>query len=949
MVAFWAVYLAIVYPLFEVSWAAGPMETFRLLLELSIVSRFFLIAMASDPIETLRIAFEADFADFVRAVDEQLDETKKKTKETGEQADDAGKKFSALGAIKLGGLISAGSMLLDVIVKIALAVPNIAINLAQGAVAANAQFETFETQFTTLLGSVDAAKERLEDLSRFGVETPFELPEVVEGSRLLQTFGGDALAATENLRMVGDLAAGVNQPIQSLAFWIGRMYSALQGGQPFGEAAMRLQEMGVLTPELRTEMEKLQKSGAEGNEIWERFSEVAGGKFAGNMERLSKTFQGVMSNLADFQGFLLRVGGAPFFETIRDGAIEFLDILNDNEAVLTDIATGIGEIASIVVSEFRDMLSGTGIDPKDILDRVLSGVESVRDATRPLIAMFEQFWGVIVQIGKLLASTSLIPFIGEAKEAAAGLGTLEEHAIGAAQGFAIIKAALEFIGGLISPITQRIGELADAFGLLLSGDLEGAKAAASNAFREFENGIVDVEAAQSAWRESILASAAAIEHRLKPKIEETEEAAKEMVAAFSGEPAERPFEVEAELMDKFATQMIEAARNRDLQLEQAAQKHQQNITKILGDFEGKRAKLRIDSQKETDEAIADAQEELAQLAEDTDREIAQRRDEFNREELRETEDHLDEMRRIDERYHSDLKDAVANRDAVAIVRLRERHAQETREREEAFNKQQGRDREDQDRELAKIREDEAAKRAAINEELDAQINEILAKEAKKQLELEQRRDEQLAANEENLQAQQQQIEEAMARQLETIARNMADQKNVSEEGAREVLGAFNEVFGIGGDIDKMMEDFVKRRELRATITMNFENRRGQALAESSQVAQEAIAGAALGGRLGDIIGTSGAFGGIRPFAEGGSGVAMKPTLALMGEKEPEFFNFIPMSQLSSATQDSESTGRFQLDITGSAPPGIGTADVDRVAGIVLMALREAGVLATRGG
>lgn len=906
---------------------------------------------ASDPIETLRIAFEADFSDFVKEVDEQLEDTKEKLKETGEGADDAGTKLTGLGAIKLGGLIAAGQAVFNVIMKIAQAIPSIAINLAQGAVAANAQFETFETQFTTLLGSTDMAKARLEDLARFGVETPFELPEVVEASRLLQTFGGDALAATENLRMVGDLAAGVNQPFQSLAFWIGRLYSALQGGQPFGEAAMRLQEMGVLTPELRQEMEGLQKSGADGVEIWARFSEVAGGKFAGNMDRLSKTFQGVMSNLADLQGHLLRVGGAPFFEVVRDSAIEFLDILNENQAELEMIATAIGDLAAMVLGDLRAALMGAleGDNLNKVISRIAEALESAGEFYRLFRVIAGQLrisGGLLKTIGAEIKILQSLPWLGNW---IAGTATFNERLTGVAMGLGIIKAAFAALGAAVEPMVNWLKSFMGTLGNLLTGDIAGAMESAKQAVKDLEGGLINTEAAGQAWRNSILQTADDINNALNPALDETEEKAKEIKAEFTGDPAEVPFAKEAEALDKFSTQMIEAARNRDMRLEQAAKAHGERQIKIIEDFEKAQAKLRIDMQKEADEAIADAQKELAELSSDTDKELAERRDEFNRQEQRETEDHLAEMRRIEDRYMSDLKDAVAARDAVAIVRLRERHAQESREKEEAFSKRQGREREDNDRELQEIRNKEAEKRAAINEELEIELQEILAKEAEKQAALEERRNEQLMANDANLAAQQQQIEDSMARQLETIARNMADQKEISEEGARQVLEAFSEVFGVNGDIDKMMADFVKRRELRATITMNFEGRRGQALAESSVVSQEAAAGAALGGQLGNIIGAGGSFGSIRPFAEGGSGIIDKPTLALMGEKEPEFYNIIPMSKLAAGGFNDEMSGRFQLDITGSAPPGMGTADVDRVAHIVLMALRQAGVLSTRGG
>jgi hypothetical protein len=222
-------------------------------------------------------------------------------------------------------------------------------NIGSAAIAANAQFETFQTQFETMLGSASAAQQRIDELAEFGVKTPFELPEIVQASRMLEMFGGAALSTGDNLTMIGDIAAGVNQPFADVAMWIGRMYDAMQAGRPFGEASMRLQEMGALSGQARAELEKLQKEGASGTVMWEKFNELVGDKFAGNMERLSATFQGVMSNLQDFQGMLLREGGEAFFGQIRDDAKELLDIISteDMSGAIVALAKALGQAAAM--------------------------------------------------------------------------------------------------------------------------------------------------------------------------------------------------------------------------------------------------------------------------------------------------------------------------------------------------------------------------------------------------------------------------------------------------------------------------------------------------------------------------------------------------------------------------------------------------------------------------
>jgi hypothetical protein len=171
----------------------------------------------------------------------------------------------------------------------------------------------------------------------------------------------------------------------------------------------------------------------------------------------------------------------------------------------------------------------------------------------------------------------------------------------------------------------------------------------------------------------------------------------------------------------------------------------------------------------------------------------------------------------------------------------------------------------------------------------------------------------------------------MQKQLESIAKNLADQKDVTEEGAKEILETFDQFFGIGGDIDQLMEDFARKRKIRADITVAFQGKS----------APEPATAAATGPISRPAPGTR-TVGGIIPFAEGGTLIADKPTLALFGEAGPEVVQFTPMSELGSPGQSEP--GRMIIELTGSAPPGIGSSERDQIAGVLIAALKETGAL-----
>lgn len=933
----------------------------RTILYLIFLRWFFSVTLKAqrDPVERLFVSIEGNVNDFLDDVDQAADEASDRLEDVSESGKKMGgslKGSAALAGAAFGVAAGVASKLLDVVLNLAVAIPQLFASLAREAVAANAQFETFASQFETLLGSSGAAQERLEELARFGVETPFELPEVVEASRTLEIFGGAALATGDNLRLIGDLAAGVNQPFQDVAFWIGRMFDALQNGQPFGEAAMRLQEMGILSGGVRRRMEQMAKSGEDGAEVFNFFSEQVGDKFAGNMERLSGTFQGVMSNLADFRGMLVRVGGEPLFEEIRQSALDFLELLNDNQDTIIDVAKGVGRLAASVVRLARE---GFGkVDIKSFLAQIQSFVDWLSRTTKAgqaLIAMWARYAEAVSPLTRLLGallSVALAPVINAFRGLTEILSRLDEALIAGAQVLALSTAGWKGLLATLAPIGEVIAKIGGALLALAQGDFARAGELAGQAVDRIQDGLIDVDAGIKAMEDSLRDSVQTMDDltsldtaRLSDQTDGgggTAEPEPEDV----GLPSEDKL---ADMLDGLTNQMIDATEDRNEKLAELEKDHADRVLDIMADANDKRMeideranealeKLAADTEKERLEIISSTREQLAKLADDTNRELSSRRRDFNRDELRDTEDHLKDMRRLEEDFLLNLEDAVRARDAGAIVDLQRRFATESQRKEEDFETDQSRQREDFDQELGTIRENEARQREEILAGQAQALEDLRVHEEEKRLEIEIRRQEDLERLQENLNerlmrenenyAQRQQaLDEALQKQLEAIAQKLADEEGVTEEGARAILEKFNEYFGVGGEIDKLMENFARRRQIRADIKVDF---------ESSAPSEPE------GGAPPPPPPSSGQSG---PFHSGGTLFANRPTTARFGEV-PELVSFQPLSQLTA--ERSSEPQRMVIEMTGSAPPGIGTAERDAIAGVMVSALQDAGSLVTEG-
>lgn len=186
-------------------------------------------------------------------------------------------------------------------------------------------FEQYEVQMGVLLGSTVKAKERIKELSDFANKTPFELPEVVKASKLLQTFGGDAISTGDTLTMVGDMASAAGVGFEEVAMWVGRAYTNIQAGRPFGEAAQRLQELGLMSGDVRKRLEQLQTEGKNGTQVWSAFTSSMDG-FNGMMKQQSQTLEGVVSTMRDSFAVVLRDIGVALLPAIKGAAQLFTSI-----------------------------------------------------------------------------------------------------------------------------------------------------------------------------------------------------------------------------------------------------------------------------------------------------------------------------------------------------------------------------------------------------------------------------------------------------------------------------------------------------------------------------------------------------------------------------------------------------------------------------------------------
>lgn len=190
------------------------------------------------------------------------------------------------------------------------------------AIKASGQFEQWNISFTTMLGSQSKATKLMNEIKSFAAKTPFELPGLVESSKQLLAFGFAAEEIIPNMKVLGDIAAGVGVPVGQLANVFGQVKLA---GRLMGQDLLQFTNAGVpliaaLAKNLgvtEAEIKKMVEAGKIGfPEVQKALTGMTteGGKFFNLMDSQSKSFNGIMSNISDNMGqFITGIGDALMF------------------------------------------------------------------------------------------------------------------------------------------------------------------------------------------------------------------------------------------------------------------------------------------------------------------------------------------------------------------------------------------------------------------------------------------------------------------------------------------------------------------------------------------------------------------------------------------------------------------------------------------------------------
>ena len=207
---------------------------------------------------------------------------------------------------------SGGSELDDMFKKLAGTVATVGAGLSATALTKQifdirSEFQQLEVAFSTMLKSEEKAHKLMKDATEFAATTPFDLKGVAAGIKQNLAYGASVETVIDEMRMLGDVAAGVSAPLNDLVYLYGTLRTSgkvatIDIRQFAGRGIPIYEELAKVLGVAKNEVAGLVTAGKVSfSHIEQAFKNMtsAGGMFNNLMANQSKTLQGQFSNLMD--------------------------------------------------------------------------------------------------------------------------------------------------------------------------------------------------------------------------------------------------------------------------------------------------------------------------------------------------------------------------------------------------------------------------------------------------------------------------------------------------------------------------------------------------------------------------------------------------------------------------------------------------------------------------
>ena len=287
----------------------------------------------------------------------------------------------------------------------------------------NSQMEQYTTNFTTMLGSQEAAVQKVQELKEFAASTPLSMDDLAKGTQTLLAFGVESENSTGILRQLGDIALGDADKMQRLSTAFGKATAA---GKVTGDTVQQMIDAGwnpliQISQSAGETMEETQKRMSAGaisvEELQAAMEAVTSGtgQFAGGMEAASHTTQGLISTLQD--NVKSKIGEA--FQSVSNilqsevlpRAIEFVNSVNVDSVIesVNGLVSTFVELSPVIAAATTATLAyKAAVSISGVIDAVKKATEGQTIAQAALNAVMNANPFVLVATLIAAVGTALV-------------------------------------------------------------------------------------------------------------------------------------------------------------------------------------------------------------------------------------------------------------------------------------------------------------------------------------------------------------------------------------------------------------------------------------------------------------------------------------------------------------------------------------------------------------
>ena len=269
-----------------------------------------------------------------------------------------------------------------------------------------AEMQNTRLAFETMMGSARKGNALIAMLEQFADVTPYDNDEVIKSGRMLLNVGVTTEELAKKLTMIGDIAAGTQQPLQDM---VAIYAKAANKGKVQAEELAQLSERGVpviqtLAKMLGVSTEEIMKFGAEGKLSFalleEAFAKMTaqGGQYAGLMEKQSESLAGKWAGVeVELNKFATSIGEKAIpglTQAVDDFLAKIAELKESGEldkmatqtaALITQAAQALKSFVNMI-SENKEMLSSFGMKI-GALYMIVKGLGLIRATGRWIIEL----------------------------------------------------------------------------------------------------------------------------------------------------------------------------------------------------------------------------------------------------------------------------------------------------------------------------------------------------------------------------------------------------------------------------------------------------------------------------------------------------------------------------------------------------------------------------------